>query len=268
MSEEDAAGSLDLLRGWTAIARHLGTSARTAQRWEQRHALPIHREDDAVFARREELDLWVRSWMRYGALPEVESNAQAADADGPEEPRSSAATREAAETTSVGPASAGVRGRLSKLHQSSRALSIAVFALLAVLAGVLWQRRHPEPRPPASWRISNRTLLVADASGQTLFTHDLGIAGPWPGEDPRDLPDQKTVRLLDLEGDGRIEVLLLVSDALNHDGRLLCLEADGRLRFELRPKGSARFGSVDYTGPWLPNSVPRRCDRTARARCG
>ena len=249
------AGSLDRLRGWTAIARHLGTSARTAQRWEQRHALPVHREDDAVFALREELDLWVRSWMRYGALPEVDNERQAADADGPQELGSPAASREPAETMSVGPADAGLRGMLSRLHRSCRARWIAVPALLAVLAPVLWQRWHPDPPPPASWRISNRTLLVADASGRTLFVHDLGLAAPWPGEHAPDLPDQKTVRFLDLEGDGHIEVLVLVRDGGNHDGRLLCLEADGRLRFELRPKGSARFGSVDYTGPWLPNSV-------------
>jgi hypothetical protein len=52
----------DELRGWKAIADYLGTSDRTAQRWERDVALPVRRRGNAkgatVVATRRELDEW------------------------------------------------------------------------------------------------------------------------------------------------------------------------------------------------------------------
>ena len=55
-----AQGRLD---SWKSIARYLGRSARTVQRWHAEHGLPIHRIGShigSVFAFADELDEWMR----------------------------------------------------------------------------------------------------------------------------------------------------------------------------------------------------------------
>ena len=53
----------EYLRGWKEIAEHVGTSVRTARRWEDLRALPVRRLGgggrDAVFALRDDLDAWL-----------------------------------------------------------------------------------------------------------------------------------------------------------------------------------------------------------------
>ncbi len=59
MLEEHSSEQPALLASWEAIARYLGKSIRTVQRWEATLALPVHRHEDSVFAYAEELDSWV-----------------------------------------------------------------------------------------------------------------------------------------------------------------------------------------------------------------
>lgn len=58
-----------MLRSWKDIARHLGASVRTAQRWEHEFQLPVRRLDArrgaVVFAFPAELD----SWLRVHSVP-------------------------------------------------------------------------------------------------------------------------------------------------------------------------------------------------------
>jgi len=58
----------DRLDSWKAIARYLGRSVRTVRRWEQQHALPVHRlmhqAKGSVFAFRQELDGWLEARAR------------------------------------------------------------------------------------------------------------------------------------------------------------------------------------------------------------
>jgi hypothetical protein len=55
--------SREILNGWKEISRHIGRSARTAQRWEARLGMPIYRpalkDRSAVVAFSDELDLWI-----------------------------------------------------------------------------------------------------------------------------------------------------------------------------------------------------------------
>jgi tetratricopeptide (TPR) repeat protein len=49
---------------WKSIARHLGRSSRTVQRWHRDYGLPVHRlglETGSVFAYADELDGWLRT---------------------------------------------------------------------------------------------------------------------------------------------------------------------------------------------------------------
>lgn len=57
--------ALELLNGWKEIARYLGTSIRSAQRYERLGGLPIRRPTGqsrgAVLATKSELDAWVNA---------------------------------------------------------------------------------------------------------------------------------------------------------------------------------------------------------------
>lgn len=54
----------DHLDSWKEIASHLGRDVRTAQRWEKREGLPVHRhahlKGSTVYAFRSEIDGWLR----------------------------------------------------------------------------------------------------------------------------------------------------------------------------------------------------------------
>lgn len=62
------------LIGWKRISGHLGCSDRTARRWEQDEALPVHRQlhesKSTVFAFPDELDAWLASRVPSGASEE------------------------------------------------------------------------------------------------------------------------------------------------------------------------------------------------------
>lgn len=53
-----------VLRGWKEIAAYMGSGVRTAQRWEQKYALPVHRPAaklrSCVISSPSELDAWVQ----------------------------------------------------------------------------------------------------------------------------------------------------------------------------------------------------------------
>lgn len=55
--------TIEVLNGWKEIARHLGTSVRSAQRYERFGGLPVRRptgrERGAVLATKSELGAWV-----------------------------------------------------------------------------------------------------------------------------------------------------------------------------------------------------------------
>lgn len=220
------------LAGWKKIARHLGKGVRTTQRWETLYGLPVHREAregiELVFAFPDELDRWSRQARAVDARADVE--------------------REAA-----GPAAAAPRRPGKAVRVLAAAAVVGSLALVRA-----WPHATPKPaKPPASWRIAGDTLTVLDAAGATLFTHDfacgaLGVVAPAPGQ-------PEIVRFADVDGDGTLEVL--VSPPCRPNG-LLCLEADGRLRFSRQPTAGVRFGAVDYGAPWLagPPVPVRRAD--------
>jgi hypothetical protein len=58
----------DRLDSWKEIAVYLGREVRTAQRWEQREGMPIHRhiheKASSVCAFKHEMDAWLHSRHR------------------------------------------------------------------------------------------------------------------------------------------------------------------------------------------------------------
>ncbi len=63
----------DRLESWKEIASYLGREVRTAQRWEKREGLPVHRHVHAkassVWAFRHEIDAWLHSRIRAASEP-------------------------------------------------------------------------------------------------------------------------------------------------------------------------------------------------------
>jgi hypothetical protein len=104
---------------------------------------------------------------------------------------------------------------------------------------------------------------VLDQRGQVLFEHDFGF--PVRTTEPRSTEGlQPPAQIADIDGDGRREVLLAVPASAREDRRLYCFEADGRLRFVHQPRGSRRYGDVEYAEPWLAHRVFVTVDRDGR----
>jgi hypothetical protein len=64
-----------LLRSWKEIAAYLGCDIRTCHRWEDQRGMPVHRAEGAetrspVFAYKDELDAWFRGTFTATKVPE------------------------------------------------------------------------------------------------------------------------------------------------------------------------------------------------------
>jgi hypothetical protein len=141
------------LRGWKEIAVFLGTSSRSAQRWERELRMPVHRlrmtTGSVVTAYPSELDAW-----RRGISADLASDAT--PGDGADEPADESGAPPAVPPENVnGPA----EGRMGTRHGHAVALAVRIAAgfLLggAVLAGG-WLWRQP-PAPPATGAVARAT---------------------------------------------------------------------------------------------------------------
>jgi hypothetical protein len=85
------------LRGWKEIAAHLDASVRSVRRWEKTRGLPVHRVPsssgrDTVFARREQLDVWLGSAVGVGFPDDGGVLPHGEDVPGPQPEKASSVT--------------------------------------------------------------------------------------------------------------------------------------------------------------------------------
>lgn len=79
----------DRLDSWKEIAAHLRREVRTAQRWERREGLPIHRhvhlKASSVWAFKHQIDAWLHSRSRAPSVhaPKQEYSEPAAESPNP-----------------------------------------------------------------------------------------------------------------------------------------------------------------------------------------
>jgi hypothetical protein len=101
--------------------------------------------------------------------------------------------------------------------------------------------------PPSAWRLAAGELTVLDDAGQTVFSHDFGVAISTPVSS-FDAPTRRwpVARIADIDGEGRPEVLVSPPAVRREDRRFHCFEADGRL------------GSSTSRGPSLRRHGVRR----------
>jgi hypothetical protein len=159
------------LTGWKEIAAHLGTTVRTARRWEGDLELPVHRvhgpSGEIVVARIAELETW------KGTSAAAQDGRQVLCAD--------------AEADASGSTASGHEGTVRPLHMVGRtvdphprrfsrpvvwSLSLGLLAVACGAAVVLWTSHLRPGAGSASPRLSGRELLDK---------------GPWPtqGHDSR-----------------------------------------------------------------------------------
>lgn len=100
MSTPDQLSDPDLLHGWKEIAAHLRRAPRTAQRWEAKLGLPVHRirtpdGGEIVYASRGAIDAWRQRAERQSPDPgDVTHDAGRPDPAGPSSLRRPGRARE------------------------------------------------------------------------------------------------------------------------------------------------------------------------------
>lgn len=222
----------DVLDGWKEIAEYLGKSVRTAQRWEAEFSLPVRRlggrEGEGTYAFRKEIDDW-RHAMSSAVAPAVPRPGDL----GPEEGPPAAA---------VAP-DRGILARLRRLHPWRTLGAAVILAVVSLLVASLLRR----PPQPADFTIRNGRLVVLDTVGRPLWekTFESSLAGI---EQQR---AERGVRLADLDGDGRVEVLVVPLTADSPARQVICYESSGRERWAYRPTDTAVFGKERLGAPMV-----------------
>ncbi|MBI5087260.1 MAG: hypothetical protein HZB13_22000, partial [Acidobacteria bacterium] len=157
------------LSGWGAIATYLGVTERSAQEYEKKFGLPVHRMPGPrgrIWALRGEIDAWKHA---HDATPR--------------------------------------NGFENDEHQqrwtNRRLLRWAALVILPLAVAAGWWLIQ-RPGPPTSYAISGRTLTVFDDQKRVNWSHQFAH---YPATFPP--PDYPRVLFSDLDGDGRAETLFV-----------------------------------------------------------
>jgi hypothetical protein len=207
------------LASWKEIARFLGVTERTAQKWEQTLGLPVRRlpgPKGRVSADAEELARWkdltrqkppwygsLRFWKTYGLV------------------------------------------------------ATAVLILGGVVAGVAFYARSRRG-PPVSFRLDGPSFVATDAAGRELWRktfHGPSNAGVHA---PIVLGSQRAVWFSDLDQDGRVETLVACKSGTGETSGsvVVCLSEEGEVRWRFVPGRTVRNRAGDtYAPPYLAESI-------------
>jgi len=237
------------LSGWKEIAGYLGVSIRTAQAFEQQHALPIHRMPGTkgrVWTTADELAEWKRASnvsMAHRAGDELDTRAAGDDTGGSHPPSGGAVGLQQA----AGYPASRI-GRRSLLRYGV----VAGGALgLAGMGSGLARLRFKENAPVAGLRVEGSTVIAVARDGGELWRHTFedGLADSYPTTELSGPPD---CLIADVDGDGRDEVLFRRAAATcSNCRRLACFDAFGKVMWEFVP-GKTVTDDIgrDFTRPY------------------
>jgi hypothetical protein len=249
------------LNGWKEIAAHFGKGVRTAQRWEKELGLPVHRVgNEIVYAYADELEAWrltAENHWSNGANGERAADSKTQPANAPVALDDGAAPGQ----VPVEPPGAASLLRGARRHWV-KLLGIGLAALLAVVA-IAWagyrfrggaidqvsvERRSAErDLQPADWKVSAGKLLVYNSSGAFLWDWPFPVQpNGWVYAEKQH--DLSPIVIQDIDGDGSVEVVLIVMG--EPPDQLVCLNADGTERYRTHPQHSVTFGEKLFVGPW------------------
>lgn len=243
----------DLLDGWKAIAEYLGKSVRTAQRWETAFAMPVHRVGDRdgenVYAYRSALEAWRRQQTPAALGESVDLPGRTADA-------------------LVSPPAPGKR------PLSRQAGAGVGFLALAIAAGALAVSYFSVPTQPARWWVSGPDFIVYDDGMRELWRHrfaepltESAMAAGASAERALpagfEVPDAGVrhpapVVFVDLDGDGRQEVLVVPQYGAGTLTPLYCFDSGGTERWTYTPVRIVTFGVERYGAPRISGIYVRR----------
>jgi hypothetical protein len=227
------------LDGWKAIADHFQRNERTVMRWRKERGLPVHSvpgEYGSVYAYAGELD----QWLRCEATPEGRDEPATGDSAGLPDPQSAADT-------------AVPRVRAAANRARTWISLAAAGATLAI--GLVWLLGPAPIGLPVRAERRGRELTAMDKNDRPVWTYRFAqpmVRDTEPGWGRPTFGEQ--VRLVDLDSDGRSEVLLLESlwDGKNlHSDKLHCLSHDGKLLWSYDPQAVLSFQGQRFEPPWM-----------------
>ncbi len=215
------------LETWGEIAQHLGVEIRTAQRWEGKMGLPVHRLEgsQAVFAFADELDAWRQS-------------------------------REKKPDPPFAPVTPPVHPGAPPAQPARRpwwAVAVAVSAVLALGAAATRWARPVIPDEPANFALQGSLLVAVAATGAPAWTHDFGEPAIQIDAFYRQQMNRWWARL-DTDADGIDEIVAVVGHPSGGSvvrDVLYCFTLDGRLRYAHEPDLALSFGQQRFTAPWV-----------------
>ncbi|MGA8030356.1 MAG: hypothetical protein WB992_24700 [Bryobacteraceae bacterium] len=219
------------LTTWAEIATHLDVSIRTAQTYEEKHGLPVHRlpgEKARVYAYSEELDSW-KQHARGGAQHHSESAM-----DG---------QSKSAQPT-IGTAS-----------QSSRRnwYWLCAAAILALSSGSLFFRSRD---PLADFRVQGNSVIGVSQNGRELWRH---VFQEPVIENGYQAPLRYQRNWLGIFPGERVPALLFTFIPVTHTesgDKLFCFDDRGKVRWSFTPGRTVYdLGGSVMVPPYFINSV-------------
>ena len=126
---------------------------------------------------------------------------------------------------------------------------VAALALALVLVGLLVYYLY-RPGEPARVTFAGRKMLVWDERDRLAWQHEFAEVVTWPPTEPREPP----LRIVDINGDGRPELLVApaFADATRNSGarELYCFSETGRLLWRYLPQATVTTPDRQQRGPW------------------
>ncbi|MFO7693619.1 MAG: hypothetical protein R6V57_11085 [Vicinamibacterales bacterium] len=240
--DSDAPGQL---HGWKDISTYFGRSVRTVQRWERDFGLPIRRfgmgRAELVHAYLEELDRWK-------ATAEAEAARRAGDPgteNGTDAPSGGAA-----------PPASGERRLTIRLTIPAALLVVSALALV-----IAWLARGRvgglADREVAVWGAVANRLIVKNASGEMLWDYEFPFTISNRPEPLLTDSPEASVRIDDVDGDGRNEVLVrtIPADGRKEDYRFYCFDSAGDLRWTFAVSTPRAFGGTVFAPPFPASRI-------------
>jgi hypothetical protein len=134
-----------------------------------------------------------------------------------------------------------------------RPLGLAAALVLGVSIVFLWRIVAVHPNLPATWKIEGSLLKILDENERLCWQYLLPPINAAAQSTTRDV-----VRIVDVDGDGRIETLVSVApqEIAHEGGFLLCFEHDGVLRWKAKYGRPVTFGSRSFDPAFVGRFLP------------
>ncbi len=258
--------SPDQFSSWKEIASYVGVSVRRAQQWEIELGLPVERftvgQRARIRARRSEID----RWLRTRTAPVLLAG-----------PRQEGAPPAGLQVVAVATKEAGAAGLRLDASRRTRAVALLVGTLLlSAAAWLAWWTLRTTHATPASAGLVNGELRVLDAGGRLLWRAGFREgrarlpAVPLPPEKAGLAWRTNTTLVHDLDADGRVEVLFVLSTTMGNGdvvgNQLICYGRDGVERWRYVPGRKTRWQDRQFNaaysiwwvlGPFSVDGHPR-----------